>query len=50
MSDCINVHRLFVSSSSLSSLSINNSGEWIGIGIASLGQLLVWEWKSEIIY
>jgi periodic tryptophan protein 2 len=47
MPDCINVHRLSVSSSSLSSLSINNSGEWIGIGIASLGQLLVWEWKSE---
>jgi periodic tryptophan protein 2 len=47
MPDCINVHRLSVSSSALSSLSINNSGEWIGIGIASLGQLLVWEWKSE---
>jgi periodic tryptophan protein 2 len=26
---------------------INHTGEWIGLGSSKLGQLLVWEWKSE---
>jgi periodic tryptophan protein 2 len=47
MPDCANIHRLSVSTHAVSSLQINSSGEWIALGIAPLGQLLVWEWKSE---
>jgi periodic tryptophan protein 2 len=47
MPGCINVHRLSVSSNSVSSVSINSTGEWLAVGSAELGQLLVWEWRSE---
>ena len=26
---------------------MNSTGEWLGLGSSRLGQLLVWEWKSE---
>lgn len=47
MPGCINVHRLSVSTHDINSVCINSSGDWLAVGSASLGQLLVWEWKSE---
>lgn len=47
MPGCTNIHRLSVSNSALNAISINSTGEWLAIGAAELGQLLVWEWKSE---
>ena len=31
----------------LTSLAFNPRGDWIAVGCAQLGQLLVWEWRSE---
>lgn len=31
----------------ISSVRFNASGDWIALGCASFGQLLVWEWRSE---
>lgn len=41
--------RLFFSISQhrISSVAINESGDWLAFGSSSLGQLLVWEWQSE---
>lgn len=47
MPGAVNLHRISISSSALSSASINCTGEWLAIGAARMGQLLVWEWKSE---
>ena len=47
MPGCVNVHRLSVSNHSINSVSMSPTGEWLAIGSSDLGQLLVWEWKSE---
>ncbi|XP_059484543.1 periodic tryptophan protein 2 homolog [Neocloeon triangulifer] len=47
MPDVNLIHSLSISEQSISSLAINNTGDWIGIGCSSLGQLVVWEWQSE---
>lgn len=47
MPGCVNIHRISVGNNSLSSVSLNTSGEWLAVGCANLGQLLIWEWKSE---
>ena len=31
----------------ISSLAFNAGGDWVAVGSAKLGQLLVWEWRSE---
>jgi periodic tryptophan protein 2 len=36
-----------MSSQRISSIALNNSGDWIALGSTDLGQLLVWEWQSE---
>ena len=41
------LHRLSISNTDINTSSINCTGEWIALGSAALGQLLVWEWKSE---
>lgn len=41
------VHNLSISSSDISSVAINTTGEWLAFGASGLGQLLVWEWQSE---
>ena len=41
------VHSFQISENRISSLVINHSGEWIAMGSDKLGQLFVWEWKSE---
>eukprot|EP01036_Dinobryon_divergens_P026386 gene26386-35026_t len=47
MPGCVNVHRLSVSTHSLDSVCISPTGDWLGVGSSALGQLLVWEWRSE---
>lgn len=42
-----NVHTLSISQEKISSVAINQSGEWLVFGASKLGQLLVWEWQSE---
>lgn len=42
-----NIHTLSVSRASISSITFNSTGDWIALGCATLGQLLVWEWRSE---
>lgn len=41
------VHSLNISDQTISSVGMNNSGDWIALGVSSLGQLVVWEWQSE---
>ncbi|KAM3935581.1 periodic tryptophan protein 2 homolog [Leptodactylus fuscus] len=41
------IHSLSISDQSISSITINNTGDWISFGSSGLGQLLVWEWQSE---
>ncbi len=41
------IHSLSISNHEISSVAINNTGEWLAFGSPLLGQLLVWEWKSE---
>ncbi len=41
------IHSFQISESKIDSISINHSGEWIALGSKELGQLFVWEWKSE---
>lgn len=36
-----------ISEQSITSLAINATGDWIALGCAGFGQLLVWEWQSE---
>lgn len=42
-----NIHTLSVSSERITAASFNGAGDWLALGCASLGQLLVWEWRSE---
>ncbi|KAL8957626.1 MAG: hypothetical protein Q9193_005151, partial [Seirophora villosa] len=41
------IQTLSISQQELSDVAINQSGEWLALGAAKLGQLLVWEWQSE---
>ncbi|GIZ47464.1 hypothetical protein CKM354_001055400 [Cercospora kikuchii] len=41
------IHKLSISASSVDTVSINHTGEWLAFGSSALGQLLVWEWQSE---
>lgn len=36
-----------ISQQELDDVAINDSGKWLALGAAKLGQLLVWEWQSE---
>uniref|UniRef100_A0A7R9V1J8 Small-subunit processome Utp12 domain-containing protein n=1 Tax=Chlamydomonas euryale TaxID=1486919 RepID=A0A7R9V1J8_9CHLO len=38
---------LSVSKERVTSVAFNASGDWIAVGCAKLGQLLVWEWRSD---
>ena len=33
--------------SSVTSVCVSNGGDWIAIGVAEAGQLIVWEWRAE---
>ncbi|KAM9317501.1 periodic tryptophan protein 2 homolog [Gastrophryne carolinensis] len=41
------IHSLSISDQSISSITMNRTGDWIAFGCSGLGQLLVWEWQSE---
>ena len=47
MPGCTNIHTLSISQHGISTVAINGSGEWLAFGSSALGQLLVWEWRSE---
>lgn len=42
-----NVHMLSVSREAITAVSMSPRGDWVALGCAALGQLLVWEWRSE---
>ena len=41
------IHALSASRERISALAFNAAGDWLALGAAKLGQLLVWEWRSE---
>jgi len=41
------IQTLSISQHPITAASFNPSGEWLAMGCATLGQLLVWEWQSE---
>ena len=41
------VHSLSISAHEVHSCAVNPSGDWLAFGSRTLGQLLVWEWRSE---
>lgn len=47
MPDFICIHLLSISREKITSSIFNDLGNWLTFGCAKLGQLLVWEWKSE---
>lgn len=47
MPDFICIHLLSISREKLTTSIFNGTGNWLAFGCAKLGQLLVWEWRSE---
>ncbi|KAL8151638.1 hypothetical protein V2J09_021446 [Rumex salicifolius] len=47
MPDFICIHLLSISRQKITTAVFNDLGNWLAFGCAKLGQLLVWEWKSE---
>ncbi|KAJ4952632.1 hypothetical protein NE237_029464 [Protea cynaroides] len=47
MPDFICIHLLSISREKISTAVFNELGNWLTFGCAKLGQLLVWEWRSE---
>ncbi|KAJ9559514.1 LOW QUALITY PROTEIN: hypothetical protein OSB04_004674 [Centaurea solstitialis] len=47
MPDFVCIHLLSISREKITTASFNEVGNWLTFGCARLGQLLVWEWKSE---
>lgn len=41
------IHSLSIANTSISSITFNNTGDWLAMGCENHGQLLVWEWQSE---
>lgn len=41
------IHQLSISQERITSVTINPTGEWLAFGATKLGQLLVWEWRTE---
>ena len=41
------VHTLSISQQKVSACQWNETGDWIALGCARLGQVVVWEWQSE---
>ncbi|KAL3685326.1 hypothetical protein R1sor_003348 [Riccia sorocarpa] len=41
------LHLLSISREKITSASFNDTGNWLAFGCSKLGQLLVWEWRSE---
>ncbi|KAI4379281.1 hypothetical protein MLD38_005599 [Melastoma candidum] len=47
MPDFVCIHLLSISKEKITTARFNELGNWLVLGSAKLGQLLVWEWKSE---
>lgn len=47
MPDVNLIHSLSITDYAIQTVCFNNTGDWISLGSANLGQLLVWEWQSE---
>ena len=45
--DATTIHTLSIGRDTITSLAFTPSGEWVAVGSAALGQLLVWEWRTE---
>ncbi|CAI5731041.1 unnamed protein product [Peronospora destructor] len=43
----VNIHTLSVTQNQLETVAVNATGEWLAFASRKLGQLLVWEWRSE---
>jgi periodic tryptophan protein 2 len=41
------VHSLSISEAKVDACAVSPSGEWLAFGCSQLGQLMVWEWRSE---
>ncbi|KAF7458002.1 putative periodic tryptophan protein 2-like protein [Cryptosporidium felis] len=41
------IHTFSLSNSPLTSISFGAEGEWLAVGAAKMGQLVIWEWQSE---
>ncbi|ODV58507.1 snoRNA-binding rRNA-processing protein PWP2 [Ascoidea rubescens DSM 1968] len=46
-SEFILIQQLSMGQNAINSVNVNSSGEWLAFGSSTLGQLLVYEWKSE---
>jgi len=47
MPEFVQIHSLSITQHKINSVAINPSGDWLAFGSSTLGQLLVWEWRSE---
>ncbi|KAK9101926.1 hypothetical protein Sjap_019180 [Stephania japonica] len=47
MPDFVCIHLLSISKEKITTAVFNRLGNWLSFGCAKLGQLLVWEWRSE---
>ncbi|CAN6441188.1 unnamed protein product [Victoria cruziana] len=47
MPDFVCIHLLSISRQKITTAAFNDLGNWLVFGCAKLGQLLVWEWRSE---
>ncbi|RWV99033.1 hypothetical protein GW17_00038087 [Ensete ventricosum] len=47
MPDFVCIHLLSISREKITTVVFNKLGNWLTFGCAKLGQLLVWEWRSE---
>lgn len=47
MPDFVCLHMLSISREKITTAIFNQHGNWLSFGCAKLGQLLVWEWRSE---
>lgn len=45
--DFVCIHRLSIAREKITTAVFNEAGNWLTFGCAKLGQLLVWEWRSE---
>lgn len=43
----VNIHTLSITQNEIATVALNATGEWLALASEKLGQLLVWEWRSE---
>ncbi|GAV07744.1 hypothetical protein RvY_17551 [Ramazzottius varieornatus] len=48
MPDFTLIHSLSLGEQSITSCTFNRGGEWLALATAGLGQLIVWEWQSQV--